>query len=498
MQTRTYRLRGAHCISRFGYSALAFVLLYAPLALGQFTLVTGTVVDPNAVPYALGTVTATLITSGTPKFTATGNLYFPPSQATGLNSVGHFLVQLADNTQLTPSGTQWSFQVCSAVGTVQPAFGTGPQCFTAGPITISGSSQDITTTLHAAAVALTLPFGTGTGTVGGSGTTGFVPVWTASSTLGNSDISASLNQIIFGSSTFLAGSNGMVGQVNNANVASCGGSNVSPLLTTNIGCSGFELIFNTNSGTSTGVNAGIFVRATGSNGSTGTLGMAGYFNEAAGFNLTESRALYAEAVEAVSTTVTTRRAVMGFAANETGNTTATNEGGVFQTGTGSASTNTNDYTVHILSPNGTVGGLSGTLTNHVGLQVEDQTQTASGGTNSNPVAIQTVGLAPSKFAGPLISTGTAATLSGTGACATITTQLGGAWVGSAKCTGTTGASTLTITPGATAPNGWVCAVQDQTTRANLFQQTSFTTTTCVLTVSSVTANDVFVFSALAF
>lgn len=98
----------------------------------------------------------------------------------------------------------------------------------------------------------------------------------------------------------------------------------------------------------------------------------------------------------------------------------------------------------------------------------------------------------------LVSTGPSATLSGTGACATITTQLGGSFAGTAKCTGTTGASTLTITPGATAPNGWICRVQDETTRANLFQQTSHTTTACTMTITSVTSNDVFVFDAFAF
>lgn len=99
---------------------------------------------------------------------------------------------------------------------------------------------------------------------------------------------------------------------------------------------------------------------------------------------------------------------------------------------------------------------------------------------------------------PLISTGTAAPLTGTGACATITTQTGGSWAGRATCTGTTGASTLTITPGITAPNGWICNVQDQTTRANLFQQTATVAASCTLTVTSVTQNDVFVFSAIAF
>jgi hypothetical protein len=102
------------------------------------------------------------------------------------------------------------------------------------------------------------------------------------------------------------------------------------------------------------------------------------------------------------------------------------------------------------------------------------------------------------FTMPLTSAGTVAALTGTGACATITTQLGGSWAGSAKCTGTTGASTLIITPGFTAPNGWTCHVQDETTRANLLQQTSHSATACTLTATSVTANDVFVFSAVAF
>lgn len=138
---------------------LALVFLLTGSAFAQFTLVTGTVTDPNGVPYALGTIAPTLITSATPKFTSTGTLYLPPSQASGLDRSGHFFMQLADNTALTPGGTQWNFQVCSAVGTVQPAFGTGPQCFRlASPITISGSTQDITANLNAAALALTLPF----------------------------------------------------------------------------------------------------------------------------------------------------------------------------------------------------------------------------------------------------------------------------------------------------------------------------------------------------
>jgi hypothetical protein len=115
-----------------------------------------------------------------------------------------------------------------------------------------------------------------------------------------------------------------------------------------------------------------------------------------------------------------------------------------------------------------------------------------GGTNTaffNALGLNTLGMQ---------SSGTAAALTGTGACATITTQTGGAWSGRATCTGATAASTLTITPGTTATNGWICQVQDQTTRANALQQTSTTTTACTLTATSVTQNDVIVFTAFAF
>jgi hypothetical protein len=97
-----------------------------------------------------------------------------------------------------------------------------------------------------------------------------------------------------------------------------------------------------------------------------------------------------------------------------------------------------------------------------------------------------------------IGGGTAASLTGTGACATFSGQSGGSTVGRATCTGTTGASTLIVTPGITAPVGWFCEAFDQTTRANLLQQTSTSTTACTLTATSVTQNDVIVFSAMAF
>jgi len=390
---------------------LLVVNIFTIVAAAQFTLVTGTVTDPNSVPYALGTIVPLLTTSATPTFTATGQLYFPPSQASGLDGTGHFLVRIADNTFLSPGGTTWNFKVCSAVGTVQPAFGTGPQCFTlAAPITISGATQDITTQLHAVALALTLPFGTGTGTVTGSGSAGTVPVWTAGTAIGNSLITS-----CSGAQTCAAGSTAgkveiggtltpltnAVGLVTNAqpNPSACGGSNVVPLPV--FGCTADLIQLANNASSTADVSSGLYVKSLPSQVVAGTLGVGIATQVQASANETETRGIYSEAYENIgTTTVTTRRGIFAFSANGTNNTTATNEGIVAQTGARTG-TNTADYTMHILSPNLNIGGSGGTLGSHVGLQIEDQTATGVG-TNSSPVAIQTVGVAPSKFGGLVV------------------------------------------------------------------------------------------------
>jgi len=141
----------ATCDFLIGYAGLIPI---TNLAAAQFTTVTGTVIDPNGLPYAFGTISATLITSASP--TLNGFAYTPPTQPTGLSMTGSFTMQLADNTVLLPAATKWSFFVCSAIGTVNPAIGKGSVCFTAGPLTISGASQDITATLNAAALALSI------------------------------------------------------------------------------------------------------------------------------------------------------------------------------------------------------------------------------------------------------------------------------------------------------------------------------------------------------
>jgi hypothetical protein len=159
-----------------------FVLIGAAHA--QFTTVTGTVTDPNGLPYAFGTISPVLVSSASP--TLNGLAYTPPQQPVGLNLSGVFTMRLADVSVLSPGGSTWSFTVCSAAATIQPAFGKGPVCFTVTGVSISGTSQDIGATLSAAALALTVPFGAGTGC--GSGTANTIMMFTGTTTCGNSPI----------------------------------------------------------------------------------------------------------------------------------------------------------------------------------------------------------------------------------------------------------------------------------------------------------------------
>lgn len=140
------------CDLLIGYAG---VIRLEQAAAAQFTQVNGTITDPNGLPYANGTISALLVTSASP--TLSGLPYIPPTQPTGLDLNGNFTMQLADNTVLLPAATKWNFTVCSAIGTVLPAGGKGPVCFTlASPITISGASQSITANLNAVAPALTI------------------------------------------------------------------------------------------------------------------------------------------------------------------------------------------------------------------------------------------------------------------------------------------------------------------------------------------------------
>ena len=86
------------------------------------------------------------------------------------------------------------------------------------------------------------------------------------------------------------------------------------------------------------------------------------------------------------------------------------------------------------------------------------------------------------------------TITGTGACATVSTQKGTIYAGQVTCTGVTGASTLTITPGTTAPNGFRCSANDTTTLADTLTTGPVSATNCAFTGATIAANDVISFS----
>jgi len=380
---------------------LAFLLLCSLPAAAQFTTVSGTITDPNTLPYAYGTISAVLVSSASPIFTSTNLPYFPPTQPVGLSSTGAFVMQLADNTQLTPGGSQYSFAVCSGTGTVQPSFGKGSVCFIAGPITISGSSQSITATLTAAAKPLTVNFGGG-GSVSGSGTTNFIPIWTGSATLGNSIMDSG-------------------GGGGNIRVNASGASNstfpfdsiLAPTLACNLttttlpfisfsnaqGCMGAYFAFTgaNNASTNFGATAGAFFLNTTNQFST-TLRMGVYAqsgaNDAGGVTTGTNLGVYGRADVSASGGTTLNQGIFGFGNGGSTGTNPTNDGIAAQTGDQGATT-TNDSSMHVLSPSLTGASV---LTHHWGIKIEDQT-VAGTGTNSDPHGIVELGTAPNAFGG---------------------------------------------------------------------------------------------------
>ena len=147
------------------------------------------------------------------------------------------------------------------------------------------------------------------------------------------------------------------------------------------------------------------------------------------------------------------------------------------------------------SPTGT--GLAAYVNNSGNAFIYDPVASSSMGLGANNSVQLTLASTAITANVPLLGAGTAATLSGTGACATITTQTGGSWSGSGKCTGTTGASTFVIQAGLTASNGYSCFGSDITAGTALAQSAS-STTTCTLKAATVTANDFLTFTVNAF
>lgn len=129
------------------HKLLLLLLVVAFPASAQYTTVTATVTDPSGVPYANSKVVTNFIPSpsatelsrfiGSPQ----GAPQFPSTATAYTDGFGTFTVDLADNNQITPSGSKWSFNTC---------YKTGVPCFSL-QVTVTGASQSLSATLSAAA-----------------------------------------------------------------------------------------------------------------------------------------------------------------------------------------------------------------------------------------------------------------------------------------------------------------------------------------------------------
>lgn len=246
----------------------------------------------------------------------------------------------------------------------------------------------------------------GGGTVGGSGTTNKIPVWTSSSALGDSSLTDSGTQITGALPIRLTTTSGASSSFSTLTplAALCTGS-ASVLNNTNptAGCPALQAIVSIPaSGASTGNAMGFFSKCCVGPGSTVTLPLAiGSLSVNFGLpNVTAEMwgqvALSYPNVSSITIPINGGLFAAGIPASSSKTTTA-NYGVDAQTGIGSgagSSINTTDATIHIESP--TIA--TGTLTHHYGILIEDQT-VAGSGTNSDPWGVRELGTAKNEFGG---------------------------------------------------------------------------------------------------
>ena len=160
------------------FASLLFLsALAAPLPMkAQQTVVTATVKDPNGIPYANGTVQASLQASGRATVTISNQAQCSAASAgtapcqvpipgnvgpVSIDSTGTFVMTLYSNTSITPAASKWLFTINISPGIPLP-LGTGPQTFSVA-VTVTGATQNLSATLSAAAPSLTNFAGTGPG-----------------------------------------------------------------------------------------------------------------------------------------------------------------------------------------------------------------------------------------------------------------------------------------------------------------------------------------------
>lgn len=137
----------------------AAALALSTSANGQtLTQVSGTITDPNGLPYSNATISIQLSGGGstpqtTPCASSPCNVVNPNPIQT--DAAGKFSIALWANGSITPASTQWSFLVQEPG--VAPPWGLGPKSFTL-TTTISGATQSLSSAMDALAPALTPAF----------------------------------------------------------------------------------------------------------------------------------------------------------------------------------------------------------------------------------------------------------------------------------------------------------------------------------------------------
>jgi hypothetical protein len=133
------------------------------LAFAQSVVVTGTIVDPNGLPYSNASVNISLTPAAPGGAICTGIGRINPNGSFLTNGNGFFTINLCPNASITPVGSQWQFNVSISPGALPP-IGTGPQSFSSNITIVGPGPQDISTTLNALAPALSHITGGGGGT----------------------------------------------------------------------------------------------------------------------------------------------------------------------------------------------------------------------------------------------------------------------------------------------------------------------------------------------
>jgi hypothetical protein len=124
--------------------SLFLALLFAGVVYAQYTTVSGTAVDLAGTPFVYGNYTISLINTSGQQATLNGNsfqqIYSGTLTATGALPSG---LVLPSNTSITPSGTQWSFNICANAKQLTGVYPTPPvPCFTTNE-TITGTTQNL-------------------------------------------------------------------------------------------------------------------------------------------------------------------------------------------------------------------------------------------------------------------------------------------------------------------------------------------------------------------